>query len=238
MRQETRDANGAGTEAVRAPRVSRLASEAPYAFTLKAWPVIALATIGLCYLTQTVAGWFGVTLPDQQNIEVVRRCLTQAFASSKHFGVAAFLVLQVVVLLPVVEELVFRGLLFRLPQWAWRKGLGVWRFGSLGGRETRDGRRETGDAGERTFDHSTIRPFDYFSIRPFDYSIILLSSLLFSAAHYLAQPWPDAAFLALFFFGVVQCGLYQKTGRIVCAMLNHALFNLTNLVLLFVLPEA
>lgn len=201
MRQETRDANGAGAEAVRASRVSRLASEAPYSFTLRAWPVIALATIGLCYLTQTVAGWFGVTLPDQQNIEVVRRCLTQAFASSKHFGVAAFLVLQVVVLLPVVEELVFRGLLFRLPQWAWRKG------------------------------------FDYFSIRPFDYSIILFSSLLFSAAHYLAQPWPDAAFLALFFFGVAQCGLYQKTGRIVCAMLNHALFNLTNLVLLFVLPE-
>ena len=201
MRQETRDANGAGAEAVRASRVSRLASEAPYSFTLKAWPVIALATIGLCYLTQTVAGWFGVTLPDQQNIEVVRRCLTQAFASSKHFGVAAFLVLQVVVLLPVVEELVFRGLLFRLPQWAWRKG------------------------------------FDYFSIRSFDYSIILFSSLLFSAAHYLAQPWPDAAFFALFFFGVVQCGLYQKTGCIVCAMLNHALFNLTNLVLLFVLPE-
>ena len=202
MRQETRDANGAGAEAVRASRVSRLASSAPYSFTFKAWPVIALATIGLCYLTQTVAGWFGVTLPDQQNIEVVRRCLTQAFASSKHFGVAAFLVLQVVVLLPAVEELVFRGLLFRLPQWAWRKGLGVWRFGS------------------------------------FDYSIILFSSLLFSAAHYLAQPWPDAAFLALFFFGVAQCGLYQKTGCIVCAMLNHALFNLTNLVLLFVLPEA
>ena len=201
MRQETRDANGAGAEAVRASRVSRLASEAPYSFTLKAWPVIALATIGLCYLTQTVAGWFGITLPDQQNIEVVRRCLSQAFASSKHFGVAAFLVLQVVVLLPMVEELVFRGLLFRLPQWAWRKGLDVWRFGS------------------------------------FDYSIILFSSLLFSAAHYLAQPWPDAAFLALFFFGVAQCGLYQKTGRIVCAMLNHALFNLTNLVLLFVLPE-
>ena len=201
MRQETRDANGAGAEAVRASRVSRLASEAPYSFTLKAWPVIALATIGLCYLTQTVAGWFGITLPDQQNIEVVRRCLSQAFASSKHFGVAAFLVLQVVVLLPMVEELVFRGLLFRLPQWAWRKGLDVWRFGS------------------------------------FDYSIILFSSLLFSAAHYLAQPWPDAAFLALFFFGVAQCGLYQKTGRIICAMLNHALFNLTNLVLLFVLPE-
>ena len=215
MRQETRDANGAGAEAVRASRVSRLASEAPYSFTLKAWPVIALATIGLCYLTQTVAGWFGVTLPDQQNIEVVRRCLSQAFASSKHFGVAAFLVLQVVVLLPAAEEMVFRCLLFRLPQRLIARRKGPTEGTGASG--------ETGDA------HSIIRLFDY--------SIILFSSLLFSAAHYLAQPWPDAAFLALFFFGVAQCGLYQKTGRIVCAMLNHALFNLTNLVLLFVLPE-
>lgn len=178
--------------------------EAPYSFTFKAWPVIACATIGLCYLTQVVAGWFGVDLPDQKNIEVVRRCLTQAFVSAKDFGVAAFLVLQVVVLLPALEELLFRGLLFRLPQRAWRKVRG----------------------------QATV------VIRPVDYSIVFFSSLLFSAAHYLAQPWPDAAFLALFFFGVAQCWLYQKTGRLVCAMLNHALFNLTNLVLLFLLPEA
>ena len=32
--------------------------------TLKAWPVIAAATIGLCFLTQLVAGWFGVELKD------------------------------------------------------------------------------------------------------------------------------------------------------------------------------
>ena len=41
--------------------------------TLKAWPVIAAATIGLCYLTQTVAKWFGIELPDQANIEIVKR---------------------------------------------------------------------------------------------------------------------------------------------------------------------
>ena len=266
MRQETRDTNEA--EAARTPRVSqpasrvsrhvsrvsRLASEAPYSFTFKAWPVVALATIGLCYLTQTVAGWFGISLPDQQNIEIVRRCLTQAFASAKHFGVAAFLVLQVVVLLPVAEELVFRGLLFRLPQRAWRKVGG--RKGErreTGDERARDARRETREEGQSTNaqtskrpNHSTIRPFGHLTIRliphsiirPFDYSIIFLSSLLFSAAHYLAQPWPDAAFLALFFFGAAQCWLYLKTGRIVCAMLNHALFNLTNLVLLFVLPKA
>ena len=52
-----------------------------------------------------------------------------------------------------------------------------------------------------------------------------------------AQPWPDAAFLALFFFGLAQCWLYRKTDHIWCAILNHGLFNLTNLVLLFLLPQ-
>ena len=72
-------------------------------------------------------------------------------------------------------------------------------------------------------------------------------SVLFSAAHY-----PDFAYiketghfrwlplsdaiLALGFFGLAQSWLYRKT-NIWCAMMNHALFNLTNLVLLFVIPE-
>ena len=44
------------------------------------------------------------------------------------------------------------------------------------------------------------------------------------------------AFLALFFFGLAQCWLYAKTDRIWCPMLNHFLFNLTNLILLIVIP--
>ena len=167
--------------------------------TLKAWPVIAAATIGLCYLTQTVAGWFGIELPDQQNIDIVRRCGQHAFDSLKNFGVFAFLCAQVIILLPAAEELVFRGLLFRLP------------------------------SSKITWPKDSV-------IRLFGYSVI--SSALFSAAHYLAQPWLDAAFLALFFFGLAQCWLYRKTDRIWCAMLNHGLFNLTNLVLLFIIPES
>jgi len=162
---------------------------------LKAWPVIACATIGLCFLTQTVASWFGITLPEQTNVEIVLRVLRHAFNSARAFYGAAFLVVQVVLLLPVAEELVFRGLLFKLPaRWKTTGRLPaiVW---------------------------------------------ALFSSALFSAAHYLAQPWPDNAFLALAFFGLVQCWLYRKTDRIWCPMLNHALFNLTNLVLLFILPQ-
>ena len=172
-------------------------------FTLKAWPVVALATIGLCFLTQTVAGWIGVELPDQQNVAIVKSCLENAFASPKHFGIAAFLVFQVVALMPTIEELLFRGLLFKV----------ACRI-----------------AGRIPSVHSAIRLLDY--------SLIALSSALFSAAHYVQQPWPDSAFLALFFFGVTQCWIYRRTNRIWCAMLNHGLFNLTNLVLLFVVPEA
>ncbi|MCR5414478.1 MAG: CPBP family intramembrane metalloprotease [Kiritimatiellae bacterium] len=63
------------------------------------------------------------------------------------------------------------------------------------------------------------------------------SSVCFAAAHYLAMPWPDNAFAALFFFGMAQCWLYRQTDSLFCVILNHALFNATNLVLLFTLPD-
>ena len=166
--------------------------------TLKAWPVIAAATIGLCYLTPTVAKWFGIELPDQANIEIVKR-----YAGWN----LTFILLcaQVLILMPAIEELIFRFLLFKLPaNWASKHQWGSGALAAL----------------------TKTTPWAIFS------------SILFSAAHYLAQPWPDAAFIALFFFGLAQCWLYKKTAHLWCAILNHGLFNLTNLVLLFILPEA
>ena len=168
------------------------------AIVIKSWPLIALLTIGLCYLTQTVAKWFGIELPDQANIELVKR-----YAGWNRTFV--LLCAQVIILMPAVEELIFRYLLFKLPM-------------------RLAGKRQWGSGLLTAFTKMT--PWATFS------------SVLFSAAHYLAQPWPDAAFLALFFFGLAQCWLYRKTGHLWCAILNHALFNLTNLVLLFILPEA
>ena len=190
-------------------------------FTLKAWPVIAAATIGLCYLTQLVAGWFGIALPDQKNIDIGRQCGLHALDSLKSFGVFAFLCAQVLVLLPAVEELVFRCLLFKLP------------IKMLCKRE--DARQEREDAKQETEDGRGRQTRD--KRRAKVTAAAFVSSMLFSAAHYLAQPWPDSAFLALFFFGLAQCWLYRKTDRIWCAILNHGLFNLTNLVLLFLLPQ-
>ena len=178
--------------------------------TLKAWPVIAAATIGLCYLTQTVAKGFGIELPDQANIELVKR-----YAGWNR----TFLILcaQVIILMPAIEELIFRYCMFRLPIKVGR---------ALRARRNQN-KAETaplGDCGEAGI---LALPLTAAG-----------SSILFSAAHYLFQPWPDAAFIALFFFGLAQCWLYKKTGRLWCAILNHGLFNLTNLVLLFVIPEA
>jgi membrane protease YdiL (CAAX protease family) len=88
--------------------------------------------------------------------------------------------------------------------------------------------------------------FRWFCFRSFESKLpdaagpvrAVASSVLFSAAHYLQQPFPDNAFLALFFFGLAQCWLYVKTGKIGYPMLNHSLFNLTNLVLMLILPQA
>lgn len=155
--------------------------------TLKAWPVITAATIALCYITKTVAGLFGIDLPDQENITVVRQYIEHMFDSPKFFFACMNLLAQVVVILPVAEEFIFRYLLFMLPGRTWQRCL---------------------------------------------MPALIISSTLFSSAHYIVQPFPDAAFIALFFFGLAQCWLYRKTDRIWCPMLNHALFNLTNLVLL------
>lgn len=151
--------------------------------TFIAFPVITIATIGIAFLTEKTASLvFGVSLPEQANVQLVRNMAGWNAAFLR-------LVFMIVVALPAAEEALFRGLLFRLP--------------------------------------SKLNA-PVFAV---------LSSVLFSAAHYLTQPFPDSAFLALFFFGLAQCRLYRKTDRMWCVMLNHALFNAANLLLVFVVPR-
>lgn len=170
-------------------------------FTLKAWSAIFAITVALSFLTQAVAKLFGIDLPEQANIELVR-----AYAGwNRTF---ARLVLQIVVLLPAIEEALFRWGLWKLPL-ACLRGAGR-RLGAV-------------------------------------IAVAAVSSAVFSFAHYIDYvAWAktgafavraiDNAFLALFFFGGAQCWLYRRIGSLPAAMLNHALFNLTNLVLLFVIP--
>ena len=185
--------------------------------TLKAWPVIAGATIGICYLTKIVAGRFGIDLPDQQSVEFVRQWILHAFDSTSNFLTCARLLATVLVIMPVIEEFVFRYLLFMLPARGAKRLL-----------SPSDSRQTNDEPGDK---------HPHLKIRIFEYSLVFLSAALFSAAHYIEQSFPDSAFIALFFLGLAQCWLYRKTGRIWCAMLNHGLFNLTNLVLLFLIPD-
>ena len=166
--------------------------------TLKAFPVVTAVTIGICYLTTLLADvLFGVHLDDQESLEQVRSMIVALVkricggAGSHWFFFRDILsllhiILFLTVLTPVVEEVIFRWVLWRLP----KPGLPL--------------------------------------------VSAITSSALFSAAHYIQMPWPNNAFIALFFFGMAQCWLYRKTDSLWCPMLNHGLFNAVNLVLLFV----
>ena len=168
--------------------------------TLKAWPVIALITVALCYVTGAVAEFlFGIKLDSQASLDQVRNMIiwmVQRLCNDaglhwyffKDLASLLWIILWLVAIVPVVEEVIFRWILWRLP----KPGL---------------------------------------QLVP-----AITSSALFSAAHYLKMPWPNNAFIALFFFGMAQCWLYRKTDRLWAPILNHGLFNLTNLVLLFTLP--
>ena len=156
--------------------------------TLAAAPLVFLLTVGLCWLTGAVAEAFGLHLPEQPSLDLVR--------NARGWELVGWIAATVIGA-PVAEELIFRGLAFRLPL-------------HLAGRR---GRGRTATA-----------------------AVAVVSSALFTAAHYLQMPFPNNAFVALFFLGLCQCALYRATGRIWSPMLNHALFNLTNIVLLFAAP--
>ena len=225
-------------------------------FTLKAWPVIAIATIGLCYLTQAVAKLFGIDLPDQANIAMVKQ----------HAGwnrVFISLCVQIIVIMPALEEAYFRHFLYKCPQ-----GKPSWRgrlyaliptcvilllcvcipLGLFGSTPRNRILSECpchpwlcfwlGAAMLAFVEYSIRASLGHLIAKTSVWAIAVFSAVLFSAAHYIVQQFPDAAFVALFFFGLAQCWLYRKTGRLWCPILNHALFNLTNLALLFILPEA
>ena len=230
----------------------------PLKTTLKAWPVVAAATIGLCLLTKTVAGLLGFDIPDQQNVDIVGKYLARAFDDVQSFKACALLLLQVLVIMPVVEEVYFRHFFYRqLQKPISKRGLAIalvptasilvigWMIGA---------QNANGIASKLPTSHPlmlfsailfaiavaeyVIRVFaGRLAAKTSPYLVIVISSALFSAAHYISQPFPDAAFIALFFFGLAQCWLYAKTDRLWCPMLNHFLFNLTNLVLLFVVTE-
>ena len=183
-------------------------------FTLKAWPIIFMVTVTLCSLTGWVAKLFGVTLNEQMSVQVMLYLRKHCFDSLDIFLKTALNIALIVAVMPAIEEIVFRGLLYRLPS-------------RLIARHRRNDNKPT-----------TTRLAANRKIEKLLPAVI--SSTLFSAAHYYQMPFPDDAFFALFVFGLAQCWLYDHAERwhgIWMPALNHCLFNFTNLFFLFTLPE-
>ena len=115
---------------------------------------------------------------------------------------------QAVLLMPAFEEIVFRWLLWKLP-------LSLAHKWSGGGRMARTVLATAGSA---------LFAFAHY----IDYALL-------ATKHEFALTGWNGAFVALFFFGMVQCHLYRKTDRLWCPAVNHMLFNLVNIIGLLIL---
>lgn len=175
--------------------------------TLKAWQAITAVTLGLSFLTQGVAKLFGIDLPEQMQVTIVRANLLHAFDDMDTFLYAVKLLLNVLIIYPALEEVIFRWAGWRLPVRMLFKGkpAATWMLAAVSAAV-----------------FSMVHNIDFAALK--------------SEGEFKWIPM-SSAFVALFFFGLAQCWLYRKTDRIWCPMLNHFLFNLTNLALLFVLPQ-
>lgn len=76
--------------------------------TLTAWPITAIAVVGLATLTKYVFEWCGHPLPEQDQIGLAKDILMNTFTSWKHFVASTVILLETLVLAPILEELIFR----------------------------------------------------------------------------------------------------------------------------------
>ncbi len=85
--------------------------------TLQAWLLGTAALMGVCLLTGLVAGWLGYNLPSMPSLD---------WMLHSHGWVLAVNCALVTVIMPILEELFFRGLLFKLPtRWVPVKAMAV-----------------------------------------------------------------------------------------------------------------
>ncbi len=172
--------------------------------TLLAWPALFAVAVLLCKTTEKAAlTLFGIDLSPQSSITTIKAILTGLvnqlysyagcnIAFFKTLGSITCIAAWICLIMPVIEEFIFRWLLWKLPT-------------------------------------SKLPSFKCKAI-----ILAVISSVFFTAAHYIQMPWPDNAFIALFTFGLIHCWLYSKTQAIWYPILLHSLFNLANMALLFV----
>lgn len=153
-----------------------------------------LAVQALAFLVGTIAKAFGLVMPLQETFT----CL---FSGGSPVGYRVLLILSVVVVVPIYEEMLFRGLLFPglLALFSEPEKIGV-------------------SCGQRLSEKQMSRSSLIWAF--------VLSGLFFAVIHRHFLLLPQLFLLHLFLTWV-----YWSTGSLLPSMIMHALFNGTNLLL-------
>ena len=153
-----------------------------------------VAAIVLCQVFE----WLG--FPEQDQVKSIK----DMAGWSLQF---ALMVVWILLAAPVIEESLFRGLLFRLPS-----------------------RFVTTAEPPRFFAFHARFFIAAASSAVFSFAHYIDFAALCGGRGFALLP-PSNAFPALFVVGIAWCWLYRRTGSLWCGMLSHSLFNAINLLL-------
>lgn len=173
--------------------------ESKLKLTLVFTVVVLVVAIGLCKLCQ----WCG--LPEQNQIQTVRALKEMLGWNREFLNTLA----QVLIMAPLMEEPLFRSLLFRLPA-----------------------RLVCKDESRSMIDAPWVLVIAIVSSVLFSMAHNIDMASIVAGRGFAMLPLSDA-FVSLFVLGFFWCWLYRRTRSIWCSMLSHFLFNLINLILLF-----
>lgn len=188
--------------------------ESKFKLTLLVTLVAFLVAISVCQVFE----WMG--FPEQDQVRMFKAFAADFFrrfpadvrklsflrAVNLHINFILAVPLTVLVA-PAMEELIFRGALYRLPS-----------------KLASDMRTP------EKFVASASLAFAVLSSALFSFAHYVAFEEVFAGRGFVLRPISNA-FFALFLLGVVWCWLYHRTKSIWCNMLSHALFNVVNLAL-------
>ena len=173
--------------------------ESKLKLTLVFTVVVLVVAIALCKLCQ----WCG--LPEQNQIQTVRALKEMLGWNREFLNTLA----QVLIMAPLMEEPLFRSLLFQLPA-----------------------RLVCKDESRSMIDAPWVLVIAIVSSVLFSMAHNIDMASIAAGHGFAMLPLSDA-FVSLFVLGFSWCWLYRRTRSIWCSMLSHFLFNLINLILLF-----
>jgi membrane protease YdiL (CAAX protease family) len=139
----------------------------------------------------------------------------EMLADKPTFWVIAATWLSAVIVAPICEEIIFRGV---LQSWLQRIGRGVYDCLLIGGWDSAVLKKNGGILLESD---GGVNPSEPWSRRSDSYWPMVISSLLFGLAHIGQGPAP----ITLFFFGMILGYLYRKTGSITSCIVLHMMLN-------------